>query len=320
MNYRSIADLSNILRYGANRVPTDVDLIVGVPRSGMLVANLLALQLNIRFCDVQNFLSDTPLHQGHTRVLRHAEVTIPSKAKHALVIDDSIDSGDSLNNARHALASSNFPTNRLTWAACFAAPNTTKDVDLYFEVVPQPRLFEWNLMHRPFLAECCIDIDGVLCADPTADENDDGARYHRFLLTARPLALPSYPLGTLVTSRLEKYRAETQSWLAKNGVVYKKLCMLDLPDAATRQRLRPHAEFKASVFRDEFASRLFIESEPKQAQDIARLSGKHCLCYSTQTLYDPSLSYELVEYRTKHLTQRALRKMVRMGKQLAGLR
>ena len=46
MNYRSFADMNNDLVRNLARFPHDVDLIVGIPRSGMLPANLLALYLN----------------------------------------------------------------------------------------------------------------------------------------------------------------------------------------------------------------------------------------------------------------------------------
>lgn len=51
-----------------------------------------------------------------------------------------------------------------------------------------------------------MDIDGVLCADPTPEENDDGEKYRHFLLNTPPLFIPKVTIGTLVTSRLEKYR------------------------------------------------------------------------------------------------------------------
>lgn len=48
--------------------------------------------------------------------------------------------------------------------------------------------------------------------------------------------LPSHPIKALVTSRLEKYRPETEEWLRRHGVVYEQLIMLDLPSAAERRQ------------------------------------------------------------------------------------
>ena len=82
------------------------------------------------------------------------------------------------------------------------APEARLDghVDLYREVVEMPRVFEWNLMHGTVLANSCMDIDGVLCLDPTDEENDDGERYLRFLSETPALLLPTAPVGWLVTS------------------------------------------------------------------------------------------------------------------------
>ena len=45
MNYRSVASLDRLVLEWLCRLPRDLDVIVGVPRSGMLVANLLALHV-----------------------------------------------------------------------------------------------------------------------------------------------------------------------------------------------------------------------------------------------------------------------------------
>ena len=43
MNYRNIDDLNHCILQHLSILPRDFDLIVGVPRSGMFPANLLAL-------------------------------------------------------------------------------------------------------------------------------------------------------------------------------------------------------------------------------------------------------------------------------------
>lgn len=52
MDYRSVGDLNGILAKSVHKVPEDVDLIVGVPRSGMLAGTLLALHTNRQLTDV----------------------------------------------------------------------------------------------------------------------------------------------------------------------------------------------------------------------------------------------------------------------------
>lgn len=313
MNYKSLADISNDIRNNLYKVPRETELVVGIPRSGMLAASNIAMNLNINFCDINTLILDTELHHGQTRNIKHAHIRRPSNAKHILIVDDSIDSGSSLAKIKAMISSAKIEQ-RITYGAIYATNTGAEKVDLYFEIVAQPRIFEWNIMHRELLSECCVDIDGVLCLDPTREENDDGGRYINFLKNAKPLVIPSYPIGHLVTSRLEKYRIETEYWLDKQGVRYNHLHMLDLPDAITRQKLGCHAEFKASTFKKLKDTLLFIESEPLQAQQIAQLSGKHALSFSTQEMYKPGITYASVKNKHYLLSKRILAKSKRIVK------
>ena len=282
MNYRSVADLGHDVRRNLHRLPRDLDVVVGIPRSGLLAASLVALALNLPLADLDGFVEGRLLASGKTR-RRPALDRGFAELRHALLLDDSIHTGGSMAEARARLAALP-PGLRVTASAIYAAPDSLGLVDLAFEIVPQPRVFEWNLMHHDVLATACVDIDGVLCVDPTQAENDDGAEYLNFLATARPLYSPTKRIGTLVTSRLEKYRTQTEAWLAAHDVAYDRLVMLDLPDAATRRRLNAHAGFKAGFYRAS-TSPLFIESEVGQARRIAGLSGKDVLCVADHQMY-----------------------------------
>lgn len=307
MNYRSIADLSNTIRNNLCKIPPDIDLVVGVPRSGMLAANIIALHFNLKFCDIDAYLSDTALVHGRTRAVRAQQINKPSDAKHVFFVDDSVWSGETIKYVKNRVVDFSFGNQILTFAAIYATPNSTNFVDIYLEIVSLPRVFEWNVMHRPDLAKWCLDIDGVLCVDPTPEENDDGDAYREFLLNAKPLSIPSYPVGNLVTSRLEKYREETQFWLEKHGVIYDRLHMLDLPNALERRRRGCHADFKARIYRRLNNTSLFVESEPVQAVIIANKSGKHALCFKNQRIYSPAFSYPLVEQKTRDLARKTIR-------------
>ncbi len=47
------------------------------------------------------------------------------------------------------------------------------------EVIDRPRIFEWNVLHHPgILKDACLDIDGVLCHDPS----------HEQMMMARPIS------------------------------------------------------------------------------------------------------------------------------------
>ena len=55
MQYISYNDLSNDIRNNLYKIPSDIDLIVGIPRSGMMVASIIGLLLNKSVMSLDNF-------------------------------------------------------------------------------------------------------------------------------------------------------------------------------------------------------------------------------------------------------------------------
>ena len=288
MNYRNIADLNQIILKRLSILPKDFDLIVGIPRSGMLPANLLALYLSKPYTDIHSFVN------GHIYKAGERGQFIDIKSfKKILIVDDSIASGSAMQKSKDLVKSVSADFD-ISFCAIYVIPGKEKMVDFFFEVVPLPRYFQWNILHHTVLEKTCFDIDGVLCVDPTNEENDDGPIYTDFILNAKPLFIPNCKIGTLVTSRLEKYRKETEIWLEKNNVKYNKLVMLDLPDMKARQRANNHAAFKANSYKENNYV-LFIESSLKQAIEINKITKKPVLCTENfEMIFDSqSLSYNL---------------------------
>jgi uncharacterized HAD superfamily protein len=247
-----------------------------------MVANVVALHLNKPLTALNEFLEGRVLSSGR-RLDDRPPVSVASANK-IVVVDDSIATGYEMRRTR-ALVEAAGLGHKVIYLAAYASDETWREVDIYFEICPMPRLFAWNLMHRQGLANACVDIDGVLCVDPTEQENDDGPLYKRFLSTAKPLLRPTCEIGTLVTCRLERYRSETESWLREQDVRYRDLVMWDLPSKAARIARGGHAEFKASVYRSLTSSEVFIESSAAQAQVIAKTAFKPVVCVETQRIY-----------------------------------
>ncbi len=271
MYYRNIADLNKIILKRLSILPRDFDLVVGIPRSGMLPANLLALYLNKPYTDIQSFLNGHIYNAGVRG--RHFDI---KEFRKVLVVDDSVASGSAIQKAKDSLkvASAEFS---FSYCVIFVTPGKEKHVDYFFESVPLPRYFQWNLLNHYTLEKACFDIDGVLCVDPTEEQNDDGEKYKDFILNAPPLFIPARKVGAIVTSRLEKYRKETETWLRNNNVKYNHLVMLDLPDKAARQKSNSHAEHKAKTYMlNNYI--LFFESSLYQAMEINRITKKPVLC------------------------------------------
>jgi uncharacterized HAD superfamily protein len=288
MNYRSINDLNHTILNKLHLIPRDIDLIVGVPRSGMLPANLLALYLNLPYTDIHSFMNGFIYKSGARK-----QFFSEKDYKKILVVDDSIASGSAIKECKKDLAhlESTFD---IKYCAIYYTPEKGNLADYALEAVSTPRYFQWNIFNHTSLEKACFDIDGVLCVDPSDEQNDDGTLYKSFLLDASPLFIPGSKIGTIVTSRLEKYRKETETWLNRNGVHYDKLVMLDLPDMKARQKANNHAGHKAKEYQS-INYDLFVESDLVQAIEINRITKKPVFCTENfEMIYDSeSLVYNL---------------------------
>lgn len=302
MNYRTYADMALHIKQILPKI-SDADLIVGIPRSGMVPAYMIGAFLNRYVCSLDEFVSGIVYSKG-MRSVRERTV------KKVLVVDDSVNDGLAMRRAKERLQGKEKEF-ELVYMAVYAVEKATSLVDVYADICPQPRFFQWNYMYHPgLLPQACLDIDGVLCVDPTAEENDDGEKYRQFILNARPLFVPNDKVKALVTSRLEKYRPETERWLAENGVKYEKLYMLDLPSREERIRRGVHASFKAEIYKKLKDAHLFIESNPLQAAEIRRLSGKPVICNETDE-YSEHSGMENIPVRTVRSCSKTKKTLVR---------
>jgi orotate phosphoribosyltransferase len=285
MHYRSIADLDRCIVENCSRIPREVGLVVGIPRSGLLAANILALHLNLPFTDLDGFLAGRVLGMGPrgSSSMRHADSGDP---KAILLIDDSISSGSQMQRARELISKKGY-SGKVIFGVVYSTSEAINKVDIAFEICPLPRVFEWNVLHCIILEHSCMDIDGVLCRDPVPEENDDGPKYENFIKNVEPFLIPSYSVAALVTCRLERYRGQTEEWLKKHGVKYEKLIMMDYPDKTARQAAGRHAAFKAEVYKNS-GQQLFIESSHDQAVSIANFSQRPVFCVETREMLLPS--------------------------------
>lgn len=261
------------------------DLVVGIPRSGMVPAYTIGLFLNIHVTDFESFIENKPLKSGLTRNVKY-NIENSHDAKRVLIVDDTISSGKQLQLKKDKIPG--YLKNKITTLAIYSTLDTDL-VDIYFELVGYKRLYEWNIFHRDYLQHACLDIDGVLCVDPSQDEDDDGHKYINFLNNAKPYLLPSYKVHSLVTNRLEKYREQTEAWLKKYNIKYDHLVMLDTPTKATKYKTGIYMDHKANYFNSSSKLEVFIESSEKEAIHIMKKTGKPVLCISTNRMIHPSM-------------------------------
>ncbi|MGM8885993.1 phosphoribosyltransferase family protein [Psychrobacter sp. 1U2] len=300
MNYKSFADLSIDINNNLFKLnDEDYDLIVGIPRSGMIPAYMIGLYLNVHVTSLDSFINNDKLTSGVSRNTK-TPLVFAIDAQKVLLVDDSIVTGKAMQLALQRIPDN--IKNRITTCAIYSDKKNKPDVDIYLEYVKRPRVFEWNIFHARLMKNACLDIDGVLCIDPTEDENDDGDNYIHFMLNAKPLHIPSTKIKALVTSRLEKYRPQTEQWLNTHNIQYDELIMLDLPSKKERQKLGVHSEHKADYY-SKSGLDLFVESAPAQALDIMTATGKPVFCTGNNRMYDPTLSRALMKSPTSLLKQ-----------------
>ncbi|MSS10793.1 phosphoribosyltransferase [Clostridium sp. WB02_MRS01] len=284
MNFRTVADMNACINKYIGKVPHDVDLIVGIPRSGMLVASLLGLYLNLPIVDLHTFLDGKVYQTGTTRKQKKWIGSV-DEAKHILVVDDSISTGEAMKNAKSALQKLSLRC-KITYSVIYAVPTAASLVDFYFEICNHPRIFEWNYMHAWTLEYACVDIDGVLCEDPGIQEALSKYKYEEFIANAAPKLLPTKKVGYLVTSRKEQYRQATEAWLEKNNVEYNNLVMLPEKKASDVMGNVEYGAYKAEIYKKTNCF-LFIESNYEQAVKICELSGRQVFCVENHQLVTP---------------------------------
>jgi uncharacterized HAD superfamily protein len=283
MNYRSYQDLSDDIKSNIYKLEKyNIDLVVGIPRSGMIPAYMISLILNVHCTDFYSFIENRQLHKGQRKVKKNGDVNLfPHDHNNILLVDDSIYTGKDMKEKKSVIPDN--LKNKITTAAIYSTELKRDDIDCFFVYLPNLRLFEWNIFHVQTLSWSCVDIDGVLCKDPTNAEDDDGEGYINFIKNAIPFILPTYKIHSLVTNRLEKYRCETEIWLKNHGITYDNLIMLNLPTKEERQKTKVYAKHKARFYRNS-NTRLFIESSFFEAKEICLLSGKDVYCVETNTV------------------------------------
>lgn len=301
--YKSFSDLNLSILQNLHKFPHTIDLIVGIPRSGMLPANLLALYLNKPFTDLDSFIEGRVYSCGE----RGKEIESQTK-KNILVIDDSYGAGNAYKKVQKKLSYlEKKDSYEIKYGVIYTTSLGLKVLDYWCEIIDQTRVFQWNLFHHSYIiGSSCFDIDGVLCPNPPID--DDGPLYKEYIMNAPSLYIPSVTIDTLVSCRLEKYRAITEKWLHDHNVKYRKLIMLNLPNKEERLKWGKHGEYKAQIYRNT-TNIMFVESSLAEAKIIKEKTGKDVFCTETFEMLNADSYQEKAIYvydRIKRLIKKTI--------------
>lgn len=292
MKFVTLAELSSTIRNNFHKVPHDVDFVIGIPRSGVLAASIIAEFLNAPLIDIDSFVFGAkPTGGGRLRFHKGTGKPLPK----VLVVDDTIFHGRSLQASKVKLKPFEERYEFVYMAVYLEGPNTgvnvwLEDLRQYTENFTSFVLYEWNIFHHipKFMERCIYDIDGVFCVDPPDERS--GKPYLDYIQRATPLFTPTVKIGEIVTYRLEKYRMTTEKWLEEQGIKYNMLTMF--PAMSYQERFRTGispALFKAEVYKDRQWAKLFVESEDRQARVIHELTGKPVYSVQRNILYTNEL-------------------------------
>lgn len=252
--------------------------IVGIARSGLIPASVLSTTLGGELWSIdQHSLELQSLGTG-TR-MRGTPVDGPT-----VLVDDSTWSGNAMSRCRQAVERA-FGSPPICLA--IYGPPHARLAGVRIRRRMRNHWFAWNLPNAPFVGDIGFDLDGVLCRDFTAAEDDDGPQYVEAMRAMQPSWVrPRKPIS-IVTARLERYRAETESWLAWQRIPIRRLLMGPWASKAEREASDVW-RWKADQCA-ELGVSLFVESSSIGAARIRDLAGIHTISLDDGRLHVPQL-------------------------------
>ena len=157
------------------KIPEDIDLVVGIPRSGLIISNMVAEYRALPSTDLYSYINDIPVQKIAKESL--APVYDVKNAKHILLVDDAVGFGISMTNAKNLiLKNKNI---KITTFTVFTEDYGKNKVDIYCQIL-KDQFLPWSTLKRS-TPVACVDIDGVLTQDVPNWANDDGQKYIEFL-------------------------------------------------------------------------------------------------------------------------------------------
>jgi hypoxanthine phosphoribosyltransferase len=200
VDFVTLDELAIWTREFVGQLTEDYDAVIGIPRSGLIVASIVATKLGRPLTTPELY------REGRFWTSRLLAPPDPAGLRSVLLIDDSVDHGSTIEAAKARIEGENQQV-RITTAALIAhRPAARELVDLHHCVLPHPTIFEWNLMHAKAATDLSMSLEGVL-------DRRDG--------------IPAYAIDAVLARGRESERAAAAAWLRSRGVRYDELVMLE---------------------------------------------------------------------------------------------
>ena len=212
IRYRQVSEMCDRVSASLGMLPPDLDMVVGIPRSGMIAATLITLYRNLPMTDMEGLFEGRMIKSGHRSI---EQMNSDGRRCKALVIDDSVGSGSQMRAARERLKvlEDRF---EFVFAAVYVTETGRELVDVAMEMCPTPRCFQWNVMNHPYMAHACVDVLALL--QPSVSERVMASQKLCDLWDQIPLFKPKYKLASLVVPAEAAERQQVEQWMQQHGL------------------------------------------------------------------------------------------------------
>lgn len=257
--------------------------IIGIPRSGLMPASIISTITNIPLFVFDR--RDNQLRELNNFNYRGLFLHRSNYGK-LLVVDDTVGSGGTISRLKPLLHSKGIQAD---YCAIYSSTPGTRFIDFCYQILDAVHFLEWNLANSPIvdgtisrgLVNCGImfDLDGIIIVD------EPFTRKHNIPYGRFPYIAPRGKHAIeICTGRRECERKVTEDMLRQLEIKYSKLYML--PDKYSPLDIKAIIDHKVKHF-VQSCCKVFIESDPVQAEEIFRMSQKIVICPIIEKVFWP---------------------------------
>lgn len=161
LNYRSISDMTSLIKQKLSFISSEYDFIVGVPKSGLITASIISTLLNIPIVPIEVLTSNNYKNISMNPKKWKRQISLQLNERYSvLLVEDSVNTGDSIKSALTVIEKSPYILDVKTLCA-YGTERSLYIADYVLEVCPQPRFFEWNFPHSYILNKSIVTSSSI---------------------------------------------------------------------------------------------------------------------------------------------------------------